>query len=242
MKEQIRTLVVDDDDGIRFFLVGALSEEGHHVVAASSGEEALEHLRDTPFDLVVLDLRLGGRVDGLRVLQAISWRWPQTATIILTGHGTLESAREAIREGVDAYMIKPVTAGELCQTVSEVLKKQRQQVIATLPPDPPQDPSRLQRGDFSVDRQSQQVMLGGHPLDLTTYEYELLVYLMENDDRPISPPELVKVVRGYECEHLQEARDIIKWYVYRLRNKVETKPSSPRHILNVRGAGYIFKA
>jgi DNA-binding response OmpR family regulator len=65
---------------------------------------------------------------------------------------------------------------------------------------------------------------------------------MENDSRPVPPPELVKVVRGYECDHLQEARDIIKWYIYRLRNKVEPNPSSPRHILNVRGAGYIFKA
>jgi two-component system response regulator RegX3 len=69
-----------------------------------------------------------------------------------------------------------------------------------------------------------------------------LVYLMKNDSRPVPPPELVKVVRGYECAHLQEARDIIKWYVYRLRSKVEPKPSSPRHILNVRGTGYIFKA
>lgn len=84
--------------------------------------------------------------------------------------------------------------------------------------------------------------MDGKLLDLTSYEYELLVYLMENDDRPVPPPELVEVVRGYECDNLQEARDIIKWYIYRLRSKVEPKPSTPRHILNVRGAGYIFKS
>jgi DNA-binding response OmpR family regulator len=53
---------------------------------------------------------------------------------------------------------------------------------------------------------------------------------------------LVGVVRDYECEHLQEAREIIKWYVHRLRQKVERKPSRPRYILNVRGVGYTFKA
>jgi DNA-binding response OmpR family regulator len=242
MNEQTQTLIVEDDDGVRFFLAGALSQKGHHVVEASSGEEALAFLRDTAFDLALLDLRLGGREDGLRVLQAISWRWPQTAVMILTGHGTLESAREAIREGVDAYLLKPVTAEELCQAVNEVLEKRQQEVVSARPLDLPRDPSRLRRGDFSVDLESQRVTLDGQLLDLTSYEYELLVYLMENDDRPVPPPELVEVVRGYECDNLQEARDIIKWYIYRLRSKVEPKPSTPRHILNVRGAGYIFKA
>lgn len=131
MNEQIQTLIVEDDEGIRFFLVGALTQEGHHVVEASSGEEALAFLRDTSFDLALLDLRLGGREDGLRILQAISWRWPQTAVMILTGHGTLESARQAIREGVDAYLLKPVTADELCQAVRDVLRKRQQKVVPT---------------------------------------------------------------------------------------------------------------
>ena len=246
MDEKIKTLVVDDEEGIRIFLTGALSGEGHAITAASNGEEALEYLRHTSFDLVLLDLRLGGRVDGLRILQAVSWRWPLTATIILTGHGTLESAREAILEGVDAYLIKPVTAGEVRTTVAEVLRKRRQQAVEDCkPPEPPhQDiaPHVLQRGDFSLDLEKRQAKLGGRPLELTDSEYELLIYLVENDDRPVPPPELVKVVRGYEADHLPEARDIIKWYIYRLRSKVEPKPATPRHILNVRGAGYIFKA
>jgi DNA-binding response OmpR family regulator len=245
MSEQFKTLVVDDEEGIRLFLTGALSGEGHVVTTAASGEEALEYLRDIAFDLVLLDLQLGGRIDGLRILQATSWRWPQTATIILTGHGTLESAREAILEGLDAYLIKPVTAGEVRAIVSEVLRKRRQQAVENQSPPPPSPEASstlLRRGDFSIDLGNQQAELNGCPLDLTESEYALLVYLMENDDRPIPPPELVKVVRGYECNHLHEARDVIKWYIYQLRSKLEPKPSSPRHILNVRGAGYIFKA
>jgi DNA-binding response OmpR family regulator len=64
---------------------------------------------------------------------------------------------------------------------------------------------------------------------------------MENDERPVDVQELVQVVRGYRCDHVHEARDIIKWYVYSLRQKVEQNPSAPRHILNVRGVGYTFK-
>jgi DNA-binding response OmpR family regulator len=78
-------------------------------------------------------------------------------------------------------------------------------------------------------------------LELTSSEFRLLTYLMENDHRVVPPAELVRVVRQYECEHVQEARDIIKWYIYRLRRKLEPNPSRPRFILNVRGVGYTFK-
>ncbi len=242
MREQIQTLIVDDDDGIRFFLAKVLRGEEHAVVTASSGEEALEYLRDTTFDLAVLDLMLGARIDGLRILQAIRWRWPNMATIILTGHGTLDSAMEAIREGVDAYLLKPVKPDEMRRIANEVLKKRQQkQEEKPLPVSESENPTVLKRGRFSVDLQEKRIEADGHVLDLKTFEYELLVFLMKNDDRPVSPTELVKIVRGFECEHVQEARDVIKWYIYNLRRKVEPKPSVPRHILNVRGVGYIFK-
>ena len=79
------------------------------------------------------------------------------------------------------------------------------------------------------------------PLELTNCEFELLVHLMQNDHRVVPPPELVWVVQQYQCEDLREARDIIKWYIHRLRSKIEANPSRPRFVLNVRGAGYTFK-
>ena len=81
MPEIVRTLIVDDDEKIRFVLTETLQGMGHVVETASSGEEALECLRNTHYDLSILDLRLGGRVDGLRVLEAIKWRWPNTAAL-----------------------------------------------------------------------------------------------------------------------------------------------------------------
>jgi DNA-binding response OmpR family regulator len=232
-------LIVDDDEAICFFLEDVLSGEGYAVTTASSGEEALERLRDTEFELAFLDLRLGGRVDGLRILEAISWRWPGMARVILTGHGTLDSAMSAIREGVDAYLLKPVRAQQVRQVAREVLEKQKARAeVARAAP----SPSHLERGPFVVDRDRREAKRGDESLDLNECEYKLLVHLMENDHTPVPVQELVRVVRGYECDHVHEARDIIKWYVYSLRQKVEPRPSAPRHILNVRGVGYTFKA
>jgi len=238
MDHQIRTLIVDGDEGIRFFLNEVLSSEGHGVVTASSGEEALVCLRDTRFDLAILDLNLGSRIDGLRVLEAISWRWPQMATIILTGHGTLDSAMSAIREGVDAYILKPVKTEQVRQVVAEALQKRRQEDKS---PQATPGPSHLRRAGFVVNLDRGEVRRDEQLLELNACEYKLLVHLMKNDDRPVPVQELVQVVRGYQCEHVHEARDIIKWYVYSLRQKVEKDPSAPRHVLNVRGTGYTFK-
>ena len=72
--------------------------------------------------------------------------------------------------------------------------------------------------------------------------FRLLVHLLQNAGRTISPPELVRVVRDYEPEYLHEARQIVKWYIHRLRRKVEPDPAHPRHIVNVRVEGYVFDA
>ncbi len=239
MTKQIRTLVVDDEAGIRFFLEEALKQVGHSVVAVSSGEEALDRLRDAPFDLIMLDLKLGGRVDGMRVLESVKWRWPATVVIILTAHGSLESSLAAIREGVDGYLLKPVEPEELWQVVEEALARHSRLAPVKEQPALHKGPV-FQCGSFSVDLEKQMATMTGQLLDLNASEFALLAHLMQNAYRAVPPPELVEAVRGYECDHLNEARQIIKWYIHSLRQKVEPDPSQPRHILTVRGIGYRF--
>jgi DNA-binding response OmpR family regulator len=237
MANPVKTLVVDDEEGIRFFLQEALRQAGHAVVTASSGEEALDRLRETPFDLVVLDLMLGGRVDGLRVLESVKWRWPDTIVVILTAHGSLDSAMAAIREGVDGYLLKPVEPEELWQTVQAALQRRTRQAR---PPQVMEKEHILQRGPFTVNLDKQLVTKDGEVLELTSSEFDLLAHLMENAYRAIPPQELVRVVRQYDCEDLYEARQIIKWYIHRLRQKVEPDPSNPTYIMTARGVGYRF--
>jgi DNA-binding response OmpR family regulator len=238
MAEPVRALVVDDEETIRFFLEEALRRVGYEVACAGSGEEALECLRANRSDLVLLDLMLGGRVDGMRVLEAVKWRWPETVVVILTAHGSLDSAMAAVREGVDGYLLKPVEPEELLQVVQEALERRKRLLE-------PQETVELQilEGDLlRVDLKKQLATLDGKVLELTSSEFELLAYLMQHAYRAVPAPELVRVVRHYDCEHLNEARQIIKWYIHRLRHKVEPDPSHPRYILTVRGVGYRFIA
>jgi len=237
MAELIRALVVDDEERVRYILEETLRRVGHIVVTASSGEEALDLLRDTSFDVAVVDLNLGGHVDGLRILESLRWRWPGTAVVILTAHGSLESALAAIREGVDAYLLKPSKPTEVRQAVQEALERRK-----NLRGQAEGRGGRvIRRGGFSVDLEQHLATRDGQPLNLTPQELQLLAHLMQNAPRVVPPLELVQVVRGYELEHPYEARQIIKWYVHRLRRQAEPDPSAPRHILNVRGVGYRFK-
>ena len=237
MDNQVRTLVVDDEKGVRFFLEETLRREGYDVTSASSGEDALDRLRDTPFDLVMLDLRLGGRTDGLRVLEAIRWRWPETVVIILTGHGSMESALTAIREGVDGYLLKPVDPAEVRHAVNEAMERRR---LLARSHQSQETHETLEAGPFRIDLAKHVITLDGSALDLTPQEWALMVHMIQNRQKVLSPEELVRVVRDYEPDSLHEARQIIKWYVHRLRRKVEPRPDRPRYILNVRGVGYTF--
>jgi DNA-binding response OmpR family regulator len=237
MADLLRTLVVDDEERIRFFLKETLERVGHSVTAVSSGEAALDRLQDTAFDLAILDLKLGGAVDGQRVLEAIRWRWPATVVIMLTAHGSLETAVDAIQEGVDGYLLKPVRPAEVRRAVDEALYRRRKLLEAEQKAN---GEHLLRRGPFSVDLERHQAMFEGQSLDLSPRDFTLLVHLMQNAPQVVGPKELVRVVRQYEPDHMHEAREIIKWYIHRLRQKVEPEPSNPRYILNVRGVGYRF--
>jgi DNA-binding response OmpR family regulator len=234
---KIHTLVVDDEPGIRFFVEETLHRSGHDMMTAKSGEEALNILRDTPFDLVILDLKLSGKVDGIKVLEAIRWRWPDTSVIILTAHGSLDTALQAIDQGIEKYVQKPLSPQELRKVVEDVLAAKATSGIRK------QDEGRqiFKKGSFEVDEGLHRVMMGDQKLELTPSEFTLIVHLLRNDDRVITPEELVEVVRGYQPDDVIEARQIIKWYIHRLRQKVEIDSSHPKYILNVRGVGYRIK-
>ena len=231
------TLVVDDEPGIRFFVEETLHRSGHDVTSVKSGEEALKTLRDTPFDLVVLDLKLGGKVDGIKVLEAIRWRWPETSVIILTAHGSLDTALQAIDHGIEKYVQKPLSPQELRLVVEEVLSAKANSNKRPLD----EGNQVFKKGEFTVDEGLHRVTIGNTTLELTPSEFKLIVHLLRNDDRVITPEELVEVVRGYKPDDVIEARQIIKWYIHRLRQKIEAESSHPEFIINVRGVGYRIK-
>jgi len=232
-----QTLVVDDEQNIRTFIGRALELVGHGVELAADGKQALDLIRDKHYDLIFLDLNLGGKIDGLRVLEAIRWRWPDTAVIILTGHGSLESAMQAIREGVDIYLLKPVGPDQIRDAASDAIEK-RKQYFSLKQKEAEQ--VELHVGPIYVHKDKLIVKKDDEEIDLTSREFSLLVYLMQNNHRVVPPKELAKEVGGFTPESSHEARNYIKWYVHQLRQKIEADPANPTLIQNIREGGYRF--
>jgi DNA-binding response OmpR family regulator len=251
-----RILVVDDEAVMRATLEEILGGAGYEVTTAANGEAALAELKSTPADLMLLDLRMDG-LDGLQVIEAASQIAPDTVVVMLTAHGTLESAISAMRRGAFDYLLKPCQVPEILAAVQRGLahraQKLRQRDLVTLMQKAIGElqvrgaataetaaPERfIQSRGISLDLQRHVATVRSQLLDLTLTEFKLLAYLMQHPDQVVSPRELVSAVQGYEADEY-EARAIVRVHIRRLRQKLETDPANPEYILNVRGVGYVF--
>jgi DNA-binding response OmpR family regulator len=269
MEYTARVLVVDDEQHVRVTLKEVLSREGHEVLTASSGQEALQVIGDMAVDLVMVDLKMEG-MDGLTLVGEIKQRWPETVLIILTGYATLESALKALRYGAHDYLLKPSGPEDIKRSVREGLQKRwrearRKDLLAQIEagvreltaeglsmeavrgsealrdaaPGRPESSPLLEAGPLVIDLQKHMATLDGRPLKLTPVEFGTLTHLAREAGRVVTCSTLVKAVQGYDC-HEQEARTIMKTHIRHLRQKLEPDPSNPEYILNVRGVGYMF--
>ena len=259
---EIRILIVDDEDTLRMTLADLLASEEREIVTASSGEEALAYLEDGVFDLLVVDLIMSG-IDGLQVIDVAQKMSPQARIIMLTAYGTLDSAIQAMRRGAADYLLKPATAPQIEAAVDRALQQRyeearRQELIdrigdafdelrskASAAPRTQPVVARqerfLQSRGIIIDLQKHIVTMQNRALDLTPTELRLLSTLIAHADQVMSCSELVNQVQNYETDE-REARSIIRVYIRRLRKKIEPDATSPGYILNVRGAGYMFSS
>src|SRR5205823_1159731 len=119
-----RVPIVDDEESVTVTMAAILEMDGYSVATALRGEEALAHIRNETFDLVLTDLRLDD-FDGMDVLAAARRRSPDTVGIVLTGYASLESAVKALREGAYDYMLKPADVEELRATVARGIERRK---------------------------------------------------------------------------------------------------------------------
>src|ERR1700704_1373246 len=124
MPEQLKVLVVDDEESVVVTIKAILQLDGYNVATTTSGVEARAMVQDVEYDLVLTDLRLEDG-DGLDVLKAVHERHPETVTIMLTGYASLESAIQALRAGAYDYLVKPSEVEELRSTVARGLERRR---------------------------------------------------------------------------------------------------------------------
>ena len=260
MSQPARVLTVDDEASIRLTLTAMLRRAGYDVASAENGEEAVALLERQTFDLMLVDLKMPG-MDGMQVVAAARQRQPDIAIIVLTGHGSLDTAIEGLHQGVFDYMLKTAEPAQVIERVKAGLEarqqQQRQKTLldvvgsavqelrgAASPAGDTSGPSNageriLTIGALRLDAWRQIASLAERTLPLTPTEFRVLLCLAEHAGSMMSYTQLVRCAQGYDAEEL-EAGELIKPHIHHLRQKLEPDPSTPRYILNVRGKGYML--
>jgi len=228
-RKRARILVVDDELRMIGFIRMNLELEGHLVLEAHNGYEALESLRKDLPDIILLDVMMP-ELDGfetLRLVREIS----DVPVIMLTARGEEEDRVHGLELGADDYISKPFGPRELSSRVRAVLRRYASSAST------PQE-AILQVDDrLSVDFNRREVIVRGEHIKLRPTEYRLLYHLIQNAGWTVSHEQLLARVWGYEY---REEAHYVRLYVNYLREKIEEDPSKPVYILTERGVGYRF--
>jgi DNA-binding response OmpR family regulator len=261
MSQPERILVVDDEANIRLTLSAMLQRSGYEVVSADGGEEAVQHLERQQFELMLVDLKMPG-MDGMQVVAAARQRQPDISIIVLTGHGSLDTAIESIHQHVFDYLLKTTEPTQVIERIRAALAARYQELkqrnllnVVTnavmelrghgdgsgVDGAPGSTERTITIGALQLDTWRQVATLGGKGLTLTPTEFRVLLCMAEHSGAMVSYAQLVRCAQGYEASEL-EAGELIKPHIHHLRQKLEPDPSAPRYILNVRGKGYLLSA
>lgn len=253
-----RILIVDDEKNTRKSLEEILRLEGYDVEAVGDGKSAVKALEDNNYELMLLDLKMPG-MDGLEVLAYATENSPKCKVIMLTAHGSLESAIEALRQGAHDYILKPAKPEELIASVnrgiSELQDSERKKLLLAQMEASIQELRESEGGGTPVEVSRTVMVLGknvkidlerreiwtieDNKIQLTPTEGKLMQVLLENRGRVLSHKDLVFLVQGYQTTDW-EAPEIMRPLVSRLRRKLSQFDGGDGWIINVRGTGYVF--
>ncbi|MCX6374347.1 MAG: response regulator transcription factor [Actinobacteria bacterium] len=229
MSTPTRILVVEDEARIAEVVQSYLEREGHMVVRAETGEDALADFARRRPDLVVLDLGLPGMAgeDVCRRIRATS----DVPIIMLTAKDGEEDLVTGLQLGADDYLTKPFSPRVLTARVRALLRRARSDER------PQADVLERAGGRLVVDSARRRATLDGAPVDLTESEFRLLQTLARFPGRVYTRFELVDKVQGYQYEAYERTIDA---HVKNLRHKLGEDARDPRLILTVYGRGYAF--
>jgi DNA-binding response OmpR family regulator len=221
-------LVVDDQPRLVRLVSEVLKAVGYEIVAATSGQAAIERVALENPALVLLDVLLPGGPDGYEVCRRIR-EFSDVPVIMLTAKATNADILSGFDAGADDYLTKPFDAKELVARVRAVLRRTaRPEEVAG---------SAFQCGDLTIDYARRTVEMRGHPVALTRTEYALLRELALNAGRVMLHADLLSRVWGPEY---RDDVDYLRAYVRYLRKKLEADPTHPQYILTSPGSGYML--
>ncbi len=234
MASAARILVVEDEPVVAEVVERYLRRDGHQVRRVERGDEALAQFEEFAPELVVLDLMLPG-VDGLEVCRRIRQR-STVPVIMLTARGEEVDKLLGLGIGADDYVTKPFSPRELAARVAAVLRRAGSALPTSGPVGRGHEPLRFER--LAIDPVERSVLLQGEPASLTAREFDLLQYLAEHPRQVFTREQLLDAVWDRE---FTGGESTVTVHMRRLRSKVETDPSRPRHLKTVWGVGYKFE-
>jgi DNA-binding response OmpR family regulator len=224
-----RILVVDDEPRMINFIRMNLELEGHQVIDAHSGLEALEAVRTKLPDVILLDVMMPD-LDGFETLRLLR-EFSTIPVIMLTAKGEENDKVYGLELGADDYITKPFGPRELSSRIKAVMRR------ADMPNTTPNQAILKIDDRLSVDFNRREVIVLGERIKLRPTEYRLLYHLIENAGWTVPHDQLLAKVWGYEY---RDEAHYVRLYVNYLREKVEEDPSNPKYILTERGVGYRF--
>jgi len=230
-----RILLVDDEQSILTLLSYPLRQDGHEVVRASSGTEALERFGEREFDLVVLDVMMPN-VDGLEVVRRM--RASSTVPIIMLTAKTEEIDKVlGLELGADDYITKPFSMREFRSRIKAALRRASMRAeAAASAAEAGAEP--LTRGELAIDFAKRAVRLRGELVRTTFVEFEILTTLARAPGRVFSREALLEQIWGDYAYRDPRTIDV---HIRHLREKIERDAKEPEYIYTVRGVGYRFR-
>jgi two-component system response regulator RegX3 len=222
---KLKLLIVEDELAILQGLVDVFVFHGFDVDSADDGKDGLEKALTGAHDLILLDVMLPS-VDGFEICNKIREQDKNQPIIMLTAKSSEEDIITGLTLGADDYIAKPFSIRELVLRVNTVLKRVHNH-----------ENSILQIATIEIDTANLVQINDDNPHPFSRREIDILQYLQQHSERPVSREELLEKVWGYKHADAIETRTV-DIHIAKLRRKIETDPKQPEWIVTVRGEGY----
>jgi DNA-binding response OmpR family regulator len=223
-----RVLMIDDDSRLSGMVRDYLQAGGFQVSIAGDLAKGRAMLQREGYDALVLDLMLpdGDGLDLTRELRADA-RLRSMPLLMLTARGEPMDRIVGLELGADDYLPKPFEPRELLARLRALLRRAL----------PAAEDQTLRFGRLEIDPGARQVRIDGDIRELTSYQFDILMVLAQSPGRVLSRDQIMDALKGHPMEAFDRSIDV---HVSRIRSVIEDEPKTPRRILTVRGAGYVF--
>ncbi len=228
-------LIIEDDPDIVDLVSLHISDTGLTLESAFNGTEGLRKIFENDYSVLVLDWNLPG-LSGIEICRRLRQSGRYLPIIMLTSRTEVIDRVTALEIGVDDYLVKPFHIRELNARIVALLRRSR--IISEKQGQTEEETSApLRLGELHIDRNTRRVQKNGKEIELTSKEYDLLVFLAERAGRPYTRDQLLERVWEYESSGYAK---VVTIYIARLRAKIEDDPENPFYLETVRGVGYRF--